>query len=306
MGISTSTEPVTLFDANGKQLAVTNGVAVPTTIVGIPQMGSDGVSTRIAAFDVNGVQYGADLVQAIQAGRIPNSLANSLRGQVATSATTEVPIRQTAYVEQASNAQRSMNSTSANDTNTAGTGARSILITYYSMTAGIITGPFFETVLLNGVTAVNTVSATICFIERMELITVGSNAKPVGNIQLFAAAAGAGGVIASIAATFLQTNYIHHYIANGRSCYITTYLAFSTAASTQVVQHSIRSFDYTITNAAERTLFENIAIQGTSGSNQTTFGTPRKALQNNRILAYATPSNAPAQTQGAAMSFYEY
>jgi len=49
-------EPVVLFDSNNNPLAVTNGVAVPATLVGIPAMGSDGATTRVILVDSSGRQ----------------------------------------------------------------------------------------------------------------------------------------------------------------------------------------------------------------------------------------------------------
>jgi hypothetical protein len=122
-------------------------------------------------------------------------------------------IRATAYVQQTTNAQRSLVSSSASDT-AAGAGAQSIKITYYDQT---LAGPFTETVSLNGITAVNTVGTNICFIEKMECTSVGNQLSNVGTITLTISTGGAGGTIGTIAAGDGITNWCHHYVATGKT-----------------------------------------------------------------------------------------
>lgn len=131
-------------------------------------------------------------------------------------------LRATAYTEQASAVQRSLKSSSANDTS-AGTGARTVLITYYNNT---MNGPFTETITLNGTTAVNTVSTTIRFIESMVVVTAGTGLFNAGTITLNAGTAGTGAVIGTIGfgnrTTGVgdnQTFWAHHYIRPGVTCY---------------------------------------------------------------------------------------
>lgn len=144
------------------------------------------------------------------------SIAGSAIGRASSlTANTFVAVRQTTYVEQTTNAQRSIVSTSANDS-AAGTGARQVRITYLTATG---TGPFTETVTLNGLTAVNTVATDICFIERMDVISVGSNSSNVGTINLYTTTGGGGTIFAAIGTGAIatgvgdnQTLYAHHYV----------------------------------------------------------------------------------------------
>jgi hypothetical protein len=140
-------------------------------------------------------------------GRISNLNANTFS-----------PVRQTTYVEQTTNGQRSIVSTSASDT-ALGTGARTVIITYYDQTC---TGPFTETVTLNGLTAVNTVATNICFIERIQVLSVGSNGSNVGTLNLYTGLNATGTIFAAVGvgaiATGLgdnQTLYAHHYVNAG-------------------------------------------------------------------------------------------
>lgn len=138
-------------------------------------------------------------------------------GYVGTSNQTTTPIRGTIYTEQAANAQRSIASASANDT-AAGTGARKVRIRYFSLDLLALKD---EVITLNGVTPVNTVATDICFIQNMTVEDVGSGGGNAGTISLFVAAAGVGGTIGSIAPGDNQTNWCHHYVANGYTAYVT-------------------------------------------------------------------------------------
>lgn len=125
-------------------------------------------------------------------------------------------LRATPYTEPASAAQRSVGSSSASDS-AAGTGARSVRITYFDNTG---LGPLSETVVLNGTTPVNTVATNIRFIESLEVITVGSVGTNVGTISLFGATAGGGGTVGTIGVGNLasgigdnNTLWCHHYVS---------------------------------------------------------------------------------------------
>jgi hypothetical protein len=147
---------------------------------------------------------------------ISNLFSSQVSGYVTTSGTTNTAVRATAFVEQSSNAGRSLVSTNTNDTS-AGTGARTVRITYYDQT---MAGPFTEDVTMNGTSAVNTVSTTICFVEKLTVLTVGSSGGNAGSINLTAAASGAGGTIAQIAIGDNQTQYCHHYVNSSKTMHI--------------------------------------------------------------------------------------
>jgi hypothetical protein len=134
-----------------------------------------------------------------------------------TAAVTEVPLYNGAtYVEQTTQAQRSLVSSSASDS-AAGTGARTVQIKYYDAT---MAGPFFTTVTLNGTTAVNTSVTDICFVDRMDVLAVGSGGVAAGNIQLRTGLTGGGSTFAQIDTGVNQTFYTHHYVAVGETSYI--------------------------------------------------------------------------------------
>lgn len=138
--------------------------------------------------------------------------ANVVLGYTTSSGSSLTAIRATAYTQQTTNAQRSLVSTSVSDA-AAGIGARTVNITYYDQT---MLGPFIETVTLNGTTAVNTVGVNICFIERIEVITVGSQLSNVGTITLAISTGGTGGTIGTIPAGDGVTNWCHHYVGTNK------------------------------------------------------------------------------------------
>lgn len=148
-------------------------------------------------------------------------------GYTNTANSNRVPITATTYTEQLTNAQRSVSSSSASDTS-AGTGARTIRICYFDQT---MAGPFYEDVTLNGTTPVNTVSTTICFIENIRVLSVGSGGNNAGTITLFAATAGGGGAIGTIAVNDNQTNWCHHYVASGATCFLVQTICGNDGAS---------------------------------------------------------------------------
>lgn len=137
---------------------------------------------------------------------VPKSNINL--GYTTSSGSSLTVIRATAYTEQTTNAQRSLVSSSSSDTS-AGTGARTVKITYYDQT---LLGPFTEIITMNGTSAVNTVSTTICFIEKIEVTTVGNQLSNIGTITLKAATAGGGVTIGTIPAGDGVTNWCHHYV----------------------------------------------------------------------------------------------
>lgn len=221
-------------------------------------------------------------------------------GEITTSATTNVAVRKTTYTEQSSNAQRSVSSSSANDTS-AGTGARTIRITYYTAT---FTGPFTETVTMNGTTAVNTVSSTICYIEKIEVLTVGSNGSNVGIISLFVATAGGGGTIGTIAVGDNKTLWAHHYVATGLTCSVTSYTGNNNSSS-NVVLLSIRSKDLSVASAPEQIISDTLQNGGGVAQTIRVFGVPLGVTGPARITLYGAPAGTPSIINRGSFDFYE-
>lgn len=205
-----------------------------------------------------------------------------------------VPVRQTNYIEQTTAAQRSFVSTNANDSS-AGTGARQIIL-YYLNAAG--EGPFSEIITLNGLTAVNTTNTDICFIERIMVISVGSNGSNVGTINMYTGTGATGTIFASVGLNALATGvgdnetfWAQHYIPSGSqvagyyvSCGIVA--AAGGGSSTSLVRYrnpTVATSPWRVAsdiinaaqgNSASRVYYVSIKIQGPAV-----------------LLGYSTPGN---------------
>jgi hypothetical protein len=166
-----------------------------------------------------GNQVTVTLDEAVALGLMSGTLSIVSVGRAVTGSTSFVALLDTTYNQPSTSAQRSVSSTSASDA-AAGTGCRQIKITFYDQN---VNGPFTETIMLNGVTAVNTVSTNVCFIEKIEAMAVGTNKKNVGVITLFNATAGGGGTLATFNPsnfTENQTLWAHHYVRPGHTAYV--------------------------------------------------------------------------------------
>lgn len=176
------------------------------------------------------------------AAAIPNLFSNygytmtagRANGYIGTSATSGVVVRATTYSPQGANAQRSINSTSANDTSL-GTGARTVTINYLN-TSFVLKS---ETVTLNGTAGVNTVNTDIAYIENIQVASVGSGGGNAGAIQVWTGLAATGSIWGSIAASDNQTFWAHHYVPTGVSCYILNLTGGATVVAGQTnINHS--------------------------------------------------------------------
>lgn len=214
-------------------------------------------------------------------------------GYMITTARTNIPVRATTYTEQAANFTGSVVSSSAHDSS-AGTGARTIKITYLDQT---VAGPNTETVTLNGTTAVNLVNANHCFIEKIEVVTVGTGAVNAGTISLFTGSGGTGTLVGTIAIGDSRTFWAHHYTPVGKTTNIT-----GMTGTTNSSNQTLFSAQYVVIPVVNR-----ISIQVTdwvtgSQTNQTirTFGSPIKITGPARIVLFGAPgATANIQSYGS-------
>jgi hypothetical protein len=140
---------------------------------------------------------------------------NCLRrfGNYTATSTSEALVSARPYVEPASQAQRSIVSTSAVDSDALGTGAGQIRITFLTSAYELKT----EDVFTNGTTGVDTVATDIRFVESLEVIK-GTDA--VGALKLMTGLAGAGTEIAGIGVATSQSFMAHHYVPAGKQAYV--------------------------------------------------------------------------------------
>lgn len=282
------------IDGSGQTKDISDGTpgsAVPATAMQIA--GSDGTNLRTIKTRTDGTivttaltGFGADFVFA----------------DVTLAATTQAVVRRTVYTEQTTNAQRSIASASANDTS-AGTGARTVMIIYYDQTGA---GPFTETLTLNGTTGVNTVSTTICFIENIEVLTVGSTGSNVGIITLYSAVAKGGVAIWTIAATDNQTFGAHHYVPTGKTCNITGMSCShngTTVGSGGLFVLKAKSLSNAA--AAEVQVSDFVRLYGQSSTFGRVYSSPIQVVGPARVIAYVKPETASSTVYRAAFDFFE-
>lgn len=145
--------------------------------------------------------------------RDPNLLRRF--GNKLTSAIDEVLLASRAYVEQSSEAQRSVVSTSAQDAS-GGTGAKRVRIDYLTSAYVLKT----EDVVLTGTSAVNLVNTDLRFVERFYVI---EGAAAAGAIKLMTTTNGGGSEFCGIGSGTYDAFLCHHYVPTGRAGYVYGY-----------------------------------------------------------------------------------
>jgi hypothetical protein len=175
------------------------------------------------------VVFPSDQIIAVQTAPA-NATTGIAFGRILTTtgAGTLIAIRATVYNEQTVNFTGSIISSSASDT-AAGVGARTVRITYYDSTGA---GPFTETVTLNGLVSVPLVSVNKCFIEKMEVLTVGATGWNVGTVTLrndVVATVGSIGLATAVTSPGgvgdNRTFWAHHYVPTGKTSSLYTLTA---------------------------------------------------------------------------------
>ncbi len=134
-------------------------------------------------------------------------------GNLTAASVSDVLVSARAYNEQASEAQRSVKSSSANDANPSGSGAKEVRLTYLNSNYVLKT----EDILLNGTTAVATVATDIRFVESFKVI---KGAAAAGAIELWTANNGTGTAICGIGTATEDAFMCHHYVPAGMRAWI--------------------------------------------------------------------------------------
>lgn len=223
-------------------------------------------------------------------------------GRVVLASTTPTPIRATAYTEQAANAQRSIVSTSANDT-AAGTGARAVRVRYLPLD---MSGTFEEIVPTNGLTPVNMVATNVCFIESMDvpLNQFGSGLTNAGTLSLKAAAGGGGATIWSIATGDKQAFGAHHYVRPGRSARLTGFACGIKGADTAGFE--VRTSDPTSpTPQAEVVVSDHLRCPAGAQAPMRIYSSPIEIDGPARLTIYVLPDSTSSRTYYASSDYFE-
>jgi hypothetical protein len=219
-------------------------------------------------------------------------------GKVVLSATTPTLICATAHTEQTTNAQRSIVSSSANDS-AAGTGARTVRVTYLTATG---LGPYTEDVTLNGTTPVNMVATNVCYVERIEVLTVGSGGTNAGVVSLKAATGGGGATVWSIAAGDGRTYGAHHYIPAGHVCRVTGLHVGIKGADTS--SFTLKAVPLPVGNNYEEQIGDLIRVASSAGFLRT-YGTPIEVTGPARVSVWALPDSTSSRTYYGSFDYYD-
>lgn len=258
-------------------------------------------NSRISRTDNFGDPIHLDFVDAVSFGLIPNATIGTANGYIGTAAVTTVAVRATAYIADTVAAQRSIVSSSASDAS-AGTGARTVKITYYDNT---VSGPFTETITLNGITAVNTTNTNIRFIEKIEVMTVGSNGSNVGTISLKQNTGGTGSTLGSIAISDNQTYWAHHYVPTGKTAHV--YAVRAGSSITNGIVNVIATGDPTSTTLPSRNISNGIRM---GSANQVVsfyeWVAPLVVTGPNFIFINTKPDAVTASTIYASFDYSEF
>lgn len=237
------------------------------------------------------------LIDQVVNGLIPNGAFGTIAGYISTSATTTVTVRASAYTAPGNNAQRSIKSASASDA-AAGTGARTVKITYYDAS---LNGPFTETITLNGTTAVNSVSTTMAFIESMVVTTVGSGGGNVGVITLTTGTGGTGTTIGTIMVGDNRTFWAHHYVAAGKTGYVYIYRGSATVVAGAAFMNTLNPIDSTVSQQNPAGTLRH----GTS-TVEIDFSVPIVVPGPAQIFINEKPDAATASTAFASFDYIEF
>lgn len=227
-----------------------------------------------------------------------NSTPNLVFGDITLSSNAStVQINRTTYTEQTANFTGSVKSSSANDA-AAGTGARTLTISYVDAT-GATAGT--ETVTLNGTTAVNLVTTTKCFIEKIIVNTAGSGGVSAGTISLFTGAAGAGTTVGTIQAGDNRTYWCHHYVVTGKTCNVTNVSHSNTSTvSGGNSTAQVRALTLNSANAAELQVSEFIQVPGAGAPSLKAYVATIQIAGPARVAMYVLPgANTSTIYQGS-------
>jgi len=272
------------------QAAVTAGAAPLSGLLGSIYNGSawSQVASGLVVFDP-AKSLVTDVRWAAASGLVPGLVTSRATGYVQTSAVASVPVMATTYNPQGTNAQRSVVSSSAADS-AAGTGAQQVLFTYLDAAFAV----HQELVTLNGVTPVNTVGVNWAYLESIQVVQVGSGKTNAGTISVYTAVAGGGTVWGSVAVDGSnQSNWCHHYVPAGVTCYVLSVDGFAFATIGTV--YLMRTGNPSAANLPLTQLGGSVG-HGVADRQEHKFSTALAVQGPDRIVLYTRPQATTADT----------
>lgn len=292
MGNSASTLTIS---ASGVYTAVLNGTTSSSVKVSWAVTGTTPSFTGVYATVISKVTPALQAVTTSPATSVPGIA----QGYTVTTSKNNVPVYATTYTEQSVNFTGSIVSSSASDA-AAGTGARTVTITYVDQTGAT---QATETATLNGTTAVNLVNTAKCFIQSMVVNTVGTGGANAGTITLFTAAAGGGTNVGSIAAGDKRTFWAHHYVVTGKTCHVTDFTGLNNSTTIQSL-FVIQAQSIPEANAPSITISDWITSDATFQV-QRTFGSTVNVVGPASVVLFVSPGGVTNTQSQGSFTYYD-
>jgi hypothetical protein len=162
-----------------------------------------------------------------------------------------------------------------------------------------------EDVTLNGTTPVNLVTATKCFIEKIEGLTYGSGGVNAGVISLFTGAGGGGTLVGTIAAGNNRTFWAHHYVQTGKTCNVTSVFHGNSATVSGGTSLAVLRKKAIGANTGEVQCSDFIRIAGAVNSLPRNYGSVVQVEGPSRIVMYVTTSAAATTIYSGSFDLYD-
>lgn len=288
------------YEVLGFFAKIENANVVTATDVNFYSHYCGNLSTTALSSSIDGDQIKVEVLDNVNGSTKYYGLSD---GNITTASTSKVAVRKTAYTEQTTNAQRSFASSSSSDA-AAGTGVRTLQLTYLDQNG---VGPYTETITLNGTTGVNTVATNICYVESIDVLTVGSTGAAVGTITMYSAASKGGVTITTIAIGDTKTYFCHHYVPSGSTCYITSFQGVTTGTvSGNGALFVISKQSIPAANNVVQEVSDIISIPGSVIPFVRNYDSPITPIAGPcRITGLVTPKTTTSITSYMAMSYYE-
>jgi hypothetical protein len=153
---------------------------------------------------------------------------------------------------------------------------------------------------------VNLVSLNHCYIEDIEVVTVGTGLVNAGTITLVTGLAGAGTTVGSIATGNNLAYWAHHYVPTGKTCNVTGVnfgSSSSIAGGGSIFQ--LRAIALNVANSVDKPITEQLTLYGQSSMVSRTYPTALKVVGPARVTMYVTTSSSTSINYRANFDFYD-
>jgi len=134
--------------------------------------------------------------------------------------------------------------------------------------------------------------------------TAGSGLVNAGIISMFTTTAGGGTTMATVNAGENRTFWGNHYVATGKTCYITGLSGHNTNSSNGSVL-TLTSFNPTSANSAESQISDFVRVGGGTSQPVRVYNNLIKVVGPSRIRLYEACEGTATITTRAAFDYYD-